>query len=356
MDTATRITRESTARTRSRVPVLGITWRSALIWGVLLLLAILFPKVLPKHYAFWERFAIDLYISVLFAVSLNVLLGYGGLVSFGHAAYFGLGAYGAGILFKKVGLPMLASFALGPFVALVGAMVFGFFCVRRTTIYFAMLTLAFSQIAFAVAFKWRSFTGGDDGLQGVWPPSWLAIPPRSDNYYYFTLGVVVLSLITLYLILHSPFGYALRASRDNARRAEMSGLNVRLHQWTAFVIAGFFAGVAGALSAFFQGSVNVEALGVLKSTDPLIMVLLGGMGHFHGPIVGALVYKIIFFYVGRQFPFLWQLVVGGVLVLVILAFPHGITGFLAQRRWRFLRPGLQAKPAPGGEEAAPSND
>ncbi|GBD11714.1 hypothetical protein HRbin23_01387 [bacterium HR23] len=316
-----------------RVPVVGVSVLAVVGWVLFLGASLVFPKLAP---VFWVQFAIDLFVLTLFGLSLNLLMGYGGMVSFGHAAYYALGAYASALLVKKAGLPMPLAFVLGPFFAAGGAMVFGFFAVRLTAIYFAMLTLAFSQIVFAVVFKWTKFTGGDDGIQGVWPIKALAAPPVSDNYYYFSLGVVLVCALLLYLIVNSPFGYTLRAIRENPRRAEMAGVNVRLHQWVAFVIAGFFAGVAGSLFVFFQGSVNPDYAGVARSTDPLIVALLGGMHNYLGPAVGALLYKIIFFYVGRQFPFLWQLIVGIILLGVILLFPGGIMGAITERRWRRL--------------------
>ncbi|MCS7206689.1 MAG: branched-chain amino acid ABC transporter permease [Dehalococcoidia bacterium] len=319
---------------RWRVPLVGASMLTVGGWLAFLVVALIFPQIAP---VFWVQFAIDLFVLTLFGLSLNLLMGYGGMVSFGHAAYYALGAYAAALLVKRADVPMPLALALGPFFAAGGAMVFGFFAVRLTAIYFAMLTLAFSQIVYAVVFKWTKFTGGDDGIQGVWPIRALAAPPVSDNYYYFTLGVVLVCTLILYLIVNSPFGYTLRAVRENPRRAEMAGVNVRLHQWVAFVIAGFFAGVAGSLFVFFQGSVNPDYAGVARSTDPLIVALLGGMHHFLGPAVGALLYKIIFFYVGREFPFLWQLLVGLILVGVILLFPGGVMGFLTERRWRTLR-------------------
>lgn len=339
-----------------RVPVVGMSLVGVVGWGLFLVASLVFPHLAP---VFWVQFAIDLFVLTLFGLSLNLLMGYGGMVSFGHAAYYALGAYAAALLAKKAGLPMPLALVLGPFFAAGGAMVFGFFAVRLTAIYFAMLTLAFSQIVYTVVFKWTKFTGGDDGIQGVWPIKALAAPPVSNNYYYFTLGVVLVCALILYFIVNSPFGYTLRAIRENPRRAEMTGVNVRLHQWVAFVIAGFFAGIAGALFVFFQGSVNPDYASVARSTDPLIVALLGGMHNFLGPAVGSLLYKVIFFYVGRQFPFLWQLLVGIILVVVILLFPGGIMGFVQERRWQRMafwrRKATPAHPMPGEAEVEASS-
>jgi branched-chain amino acid transport system permease protein len=337
-----------------RVPVVGVSALTAGGWAAFLAISLIFPYLAP---VFWVQFAIDLFTLALFALSLNLLLGYGGMVSFGHAAYYAMGAYAAAILVKRADVAMPLALAAAPFFAAAGAAVLGAFAVRLSGIAFAMLTLAFSQVVYAVVFKWTGFTGGDDGIQGVWPIKALAAPPVSNNYYYLTLGVVLLCTLLLYLLVNSPFGYTLRAIRENPRRAEMAGVNVRLHQWVAFVIAGFFAGVSGALFVFFQGSVNPDYTGIFRNADPLIAALLGGVHHFLGPALGALVYKVIFFYVGREFPFLFHLVVGAVLVVVVLLFPSGILGFVQERRWRSLVPKRKPAAAPiaagKGQPASP---
>ncbi|GKT18498.1 ABC transporter permease [Acidovorax sp. SUPP2522] len=272
----------------------------------------------------------DVLVAVLFAVSLHFIMGPGGLHSFGHAAYYGLGAYGAAVLLKAFSMPMPLAMALAPLVAGAGALVFGWFCVRLSGVYLAMLTLAFSQIVWSVVFQWDAVTGGSNGLIGVWPAPWLG----GAGYYYLTLALVGLSVFALRRVLFAPFGYALRAGRDSALRAEAVGIDVRRVQWTAFVIAGGFAGLAGSLFAFSKGSISPEAVAVGQSVNGLVMVLLGGLQTLLGPIVGAAAFSVLQDAILRATEY-WRALFGGVILLLVLAFPQGIAGFaqqIAQRR------------------------
>jgi branched-chain amino acid transport system permease protein len=264
---------------------------------------------------------------VLAASSLHLLWGYSGMVSFGHAAYFGLGAYGAALGLTKAGLAMPVAFLLGPLVAAVAAALFGAFCVRLTSIYFTMLTLAFAQIAYTVVFQWYGFTGGDNGILGVWPPGWLGTPGR---YYLFALAVAAAGVAFLFWVTQSPLGLALRAIRDNPRRAEAVGINVRLHQWTAFVLAGAVAGLGGALYVFQKGSAFPDYLFVVKSIEPLVMILLGGVGAFLGPIVGAAVFKGLDTVVTASLHY-WGAVLGAILTVLVVLFPRGLLGVWRSR-------------------------
>ena len=286
------------------------------------------PWVIPS---FFVVLVIEIAILALFATAFNLLMGFGGMVSFGHAAYFALGAYSAALLVKKADAPMLLALAAAPLVAALGALVFGFFIVRLTATYFAMLSLAFAQIVFTVIFKWTSLTGGDNGLLNVWPPEFLKTPTA---YYYFTLAVVAAGIGALHAIVASPFGYALRAVRDNARRARFIGVNVRRHQLVAFVISGFFSGLAGGLFAFFNGSVFPDFAYFTKSFEPLVVVLLGGFQSFFGPMAGALGFKILETFIARQWPIYWPLFLGAVLIGVIVLLPQGFVGLLQRRQWR----------------------
>jgi len=259
---------------------------------------------------------------VLFAASLHLLWGYGGMVSFGHAAYFGLGAYGAALALTRAGLPMPVAFAAGPLLAATAAALFGVFCVRLTSIYFAMLTLAFAQIAYTVVFQWYDLTGGDNGLLGVWPPRWLGGPLR---YYLFALGVTAIGLGFLFWVTQSPLGLALRAIRDHARRAEAVGIHVRLHQWVAFVLAGLVAGLGGAVYVFQKGSAFPNYLFVDKSIEPLVMILLGGVSAFLGPALGAAVFTVLDTVVTKYLHY-WGAVLGAILTALVVAFPRGLLG------------------------------
>jgi ABC-type branched-subunit amino acid transport system permease subunit len=294
-------------------------------WGLAGLAAlVLLPPVLPT---FWVWVLVEVLAFALFAGSLHLLMGTGGMVSFGHAATFGLGAYGAALLMHGAGAPMALAFAGAPIAAAAGAALYGYFCVRLTSIYFAMLTLAFAQIAYAIAHQWYDVTGGDNGLLGIWPAPWLATPLR---YYYLALLACGGGLALLALIERAPFGLTLRAARDHVRRAEAVGVNVRRHQWLAFVVAGFFGGLAGATFVFLKGSVFPNYLNVPMSVEPLVMVLLGGVHALAGAPLGAAVYKVLDTLVTRYTEY-WQLVLGAVLVVLVLAFPRGILGALERR-------------------------
>jgi branched-chain amino acid transport system permease protein len=267
-------------------------------------------------------------VFALFAVSLHFLLGPGGMVSFGHAAYFGLGAYGAALLLLRYHAPMELALLAAPLAAMAGALVFGWFCVRLSGIYFAMLTLALAQIVWSVAFQWDALTGGSNGLVGVWPASWLA---SRSAYYFVTLVLCAAAIAGLWRIAGSPFGYALRASRDSPLRAAAAGIDVRGQQWAAFIVAGTFAGLAGALFAFSKGSISPETLSVPRSVDGLVMVLLGGVQTLSGPVWGAALFTWLEDAVSRDIAY-WRAAIGGVILLLVLAFPSGIAG--AWTKWR----------------------
>jgi branched-chain amino acid transport system permease protein len=274
----------------------------------------------------------DILLFALFAVSLHFIMGPGGLHSFGHAAYFGLGAYGAGLLVHKGGVPMEAALLAAPWLAALGALVFGWFCVRLSGVYLAMLTLAFAQIAWSVIFQWDDFTGGSNGIVGIWPSAWLS---SKTAYYYLTLAACLGGIALLWRALYSPFGYAVRAGRDSPLRADAIGIDVRALQWAAFTFAGLFAGLAGALFAFSKGSISPEALSVTRSVDGLVMVLLGGIQTLTGPIVGASVFAILQDTVMRQTEY-WRALLGAIILLLVLAFPQGIVGGFASL-WRKTR-------------------
>jgi branched-chain amino acid transport system permease protein len=269
----------------------------------------------------------DVLVFALFAVSLHLLLGAGGMVSFGHAAYFGLGAYAAALLFLRWQLPMELALLAAPLAAAAGAAVFGWFCVRLSGIYLAMLTLALAQIVWSVAFQWDAVTGGSNGLVGIWPAAWLA---SRTAYYLLAFVLCALGIACLWRIAGSPFGYALRASRDSPLRAEAIGIDVRAQQWAAFVVAGSFAGLAGALFAFSKGSISPETLSVPRSVDALVMVLLGGVQTLTGPVLGAALFTWLEDAVSREIAY-WRAAIGLVILLLVLAFPRGIEG--AVKRW-----------------------
>lgn len=264
---------------------------------------------------------VDVMVATLFAVSLHFMMGIGGMVSFGHAAYFGIGAYAAAMMVKQLGIGMLPTIFLAPIVAGAGALFFGWFCVRLSGVYLAMLTLAAAQILWGVTFQWQEFTGGDDGIVGVWPAGWAS----SDKVYFYLAFVCCIGGIWfLRRAAHSPFGYTLRGIRDSRTRAEAIGVDSRFHQWMGFTLAGAVAGLAGTIFAFSKGSVFPDSLGISQSIDGLIMVLLGGIHALAGPILGAGVFVMIEDWVTRLA--YWRAIFGIIILVVVLLAPDGIAG------------------------------
>jgi branched-chain amino acid transport system permease protein len=304
-------------------PVLRRAPRSLRIAGTLALLAaIALPPFLGDH---GRVVMIDMAILVLFAASLHFMMGPGGMASFGHAAPFGIGAYGAALALKLFGAPMEVGLAAAPFAAGLAGVAFGWFCVRLSGVYLAMLTLAFAQIAWSVAFQWVELTGGDNGLLGVWPSAW-----ARDRlaYLYLTLALCLGGTFLLRRTIFSPFGHALRAGRDSALRAEAIGIPVGRVRWAAFVLAAVMAGMAGGLFAYAKGSVFPTYLSISKSVDALVMVLLGGVRTVSGPIVGAVAFVGLEEHLTRATDY-WRLVLGLSIVAIVLAFPAGIAGAAA---------------------------
>ena len=273
---------------------------------------------------YWLSVASEILIFMLYAASLHFLISTGGLVSFGHAAYFGLGAYGAALAVKLIGLGMAAALVAGPLVALLGAIIFGWFCIRLSGVYFAMLTLAFAQIAYSIGFQWSAVTGGDNGLLGLWPSAWAATPAR---FYWLVLTLSAAGMALLRLIVFSPFGYAFRALRDSPLRSAAIGLDRRRIQWASFAVSGAFAGLAGALYLFLKGSIFPDSLGISVSVDGLVMALLGGIGTVSGGIVGAALFKALSIWLISRTDYS-KLVLGLLIVALVVAFPKGIVGAL----------------------------
>ena len=277
--------------------------------------------------------ATDVLIAALFAASLQFIMGPGGMTSFGHAAYFGVGAYAAAIAFKH-GWPMPAALALAPFAAGVAAWLLGGFAVRLAGVYLAMLTLAFAQIVWSIAFQWDAVTGGSNGLVGIWPASLLS---SRTSYYLFTLVIVAASLLALVRFAHSAFGFALRGVRDSALRAAAVGIDVRATQWRAFTLAGAFAGLAGGLYAFSKGSISPETLAIPRSVDALVIVLLGGLNAIAGPLIGAAVFTWMQDSLARSTEY-WRAATGALILVIVLVFPLGIGGALSRVvSWRTQR-------------------
>jgi branched-chain amino acid transport system permease protein len=293
--------------------------------AVVAAVALAAPLGLPQ---FWVFIAIEILAFALYAVSFNVLLGFGGMLSFGHAAFFGVGAYTVAILAQKASVPVVLALVGAPVVSAALAAVIGYFSVRRTGIYFAMLTFAFQMLLFTVAMKWGDLTGGDDGITGLKPPALLANP---TVYYYFALAVVAASLYALHRLVRSPFGYTLRALRTNPRRVTYIGVDVRRHQLATFVITGAFAGIAGALFAVSSGNVFPNWLNWTASATPVVMAVLGGIHTFFGPVIGAAVYVLLEVYISGKTEY-WPLFMGIIILVLVLAMPEGLSGFRWMKR------------------------
>jgi branched-chain amino acid transport system permease protein len=296
------------------------------IGGLIVLFVLIAMPLIAQGSPYTLVLGIDVLIAILFAASLHFIMGPGGMHSFGHAAYFGLGAYGAALLVKWFAAPMGVALAAAPLVALMGALLFGWFAVRLSGVYLAMLTLAFAQIVWAAVFQWETLTGGSNGVLGVWPSAPFESRPA---FYYLTLALAALGVFLIRRFLFAPFGYAMRAGRDSPLRAEAIGLDVKRIHWLAFAIAGCICGVAGGLFAFAKGSISPETIAVSRSIDGLVMVLLGGLQTLSGPIVGASVFAVLQDSVMRSTEY-WRALLGGVILLLVLAFPAGIVGGLAK--------------------------
>ncbi|MCX7253153.1 MAG: ABC transporter permease [Burkholderiales bacterium] len=267
---------------------------------------------------------IDLLIATIFSVSLHFIMGPGGMHSFGHAAYFGLGAYIAALLVRYLGISMELVLILAPLLTGIAALIFGWFSVRLSGVYLAMLTLAFAQIAWAVIFQWDSLTGGSNGLTGVWPSQ---LFKDKIAYFYLTLALVTFVILAIWRILFSSFGFALRAGRDSDMRAEAIGIDVKKIQLIAFIIAGICAGLGGVLFAFSKGSISPEVIHIGRSIDGLVMVLLGGINALTGPIVGAVTFTWLHDVIARSTDY-WRASLGLIILFLVLLFPRGISGSL----------------------------
>ncbi|MFK8076541.1 MAG: ABC transporter permease [Granulosicoccus sp.] len=299
-------------------PIKPASARARMVVGLLLLGLVCLP-LLDSHFVL--ILATDIIIFCLFAASLHFLLGLGGLVSFGHAAYFGGGAYVAALLVTHANAPMELAFLMAPIGAGFAAVIIGWLCLRLTGVYFAMLTLALAQLLWSLVFQWDEFTGGDDGLVDIWPSAWLS---EATTYFFFTVIIGVGGILLLRHVAHSPFGYALRASRDSNRQAEATGIDTKKIQWMAFTFAGAMAGVSGALFVFSKGSVFPNELEIAKSFDGIIVVFLGGVKTLSGGVVGAASLELVKDYLTR-FEY-WRLALGLLIIFVVIVAPHGIVG------------------------------
>jgi ABC-type branched-subunit amino acid transport system ATPase component/ABC-type branched-subunit amino acid transport system permease subunit len=286
-------------------------------------------------------------VLALWSVSYNLMLGYTGMVSFAHAAYYGVGAYTVALLYQDLHWSVLPGLALSPLVAGLVGLVTGFISLRAVRLYFALLTLAISQVCFVIAFEWYSFTGGDNGIHGISPPDFLTNPTIQ---YYFIAAVVAVCLLVMFMLVRSPFGAALLAIRENRLRAAAVGLNVKRYELSVFTISAAFAGVAGALFAIYDLQAYPQLMYWTESAQPVVVVLLGGMGSFLGPALGAAVYTWLASSVGQNFPAQFDIVLGAIVLGVVLVAPGGLgSAFDVVRQWLARRGGEREAEETKGE-------
>ena len=291
-------------------------------------LIVAFALVLPLFVkAGWVSLVTEMAILAIAACGYNLMMGYGGMVSFGPAGQYALGAYTTALLLAKANAPFAMAMIVGPLGAAGISILIGWFCVRRTEVYFSLLTLAFAQVIYTIIQKWYGFTGGDDGLVGIPVPQFLS---TLQNYYYFTIFVTVVCLFVMWKIVSSPFGRMIQGIRENPRRAEFVSINVKRYQLAVFVISAFFLGVAGALYPGFNGSVFPSNIDVVKTTDIIVVCLLGGMHTFLGPVLGAVVYILINKIIANYTEY-WALVLGIIIIMLVLYARGGIAGFISER-------------------------
>lgn len=300
--------------------------RSVNIWIVIALIAMLIavPHIVSKS---WLSLVIEMMIMALAGCSLNLIVGYGGMVSFGPAGLYGVGAYTTAILLSRYGAPFPVAVIAAPVMAaLVGAIV-GWFCVRRNAVYFALLTLAFAQIIWTIIFQWYDFTNGDNGIVGIPIPDYVASLIQS---YYLILAVTVVCIFVIWKIVNSPFGITIQSIRENALRTEFISVAVRRYQLAVFVISSFFLGMAGSLYCIFAGSVFPDYAHWAKSTDMLVVCLLGGLNSFAGPIVGSIVYIFLSKVIAQNTTY-WMFFLGIIIAFLVLFMRSGIVGFVQEK-------------------------
>ncbi len=323
----------------SPVPAAGR--RLLIAAGPIVLALVILPYVVEPYQTVLLSYGL---IFAIAALGFNLLLGYTGLLSFGHSAYFGMGAYAVAFVVKYLGITSMELFLLAGILAsaLVTAL-FGFVCVRYTRIYFSILTLALSQVLWSLAFKFFWVTGGSDGLRVPTPTLLgMSIGAGQDKmtflahrYYYYVLVIFLAAVGVMWVIVHSPFGKALQAIRDNEIRAEFVGVQVWHYRWVAFLISGVFTGLAGALWVPLNGLTTPDILHWSFSGEIVFFTVLGGFSTFAGPIVGAVVFNYLkTFAVG--YTVYWQMFLGVVLVTLVMALPTGIMGMAARlgQKWR----------------------
>jgi branched-chain amino acid transport system permease protein len=299
---------------------------------ILLLGLSLLPPFLP---AYSLSLLTQILIFGIFAASLDLLVGYAGLFSLGHAAFWGTGAYTIKILYNQgFAENFFLLFLSAVLMVVIIAVIFGFFATRMSGIYFLMITLCFSQVLFAIAWKWKRVTGGDDGLPGIFRPvlgiSWDLV--NDLNFYYFSLAIFLISIWVMFRIVGSPFCKALEGIRESESRMQALGFNTRMYKFCCYVVSAFFSGVGGILSAYYYGLVSPYDFSLILSGEGLMMNIIGGIGTLWGPLIGAAVFTLLKHLVSG-YTLHWPLIVGGVFILAVMFVRGGIAGYL-RKKWK----------------------
>jgi branched-chain amino acid transport system permease protein len=307
---------------------------------ILFIIVLLWPHIIPLIGGY-DGLAIEMVIFAIFAMGFNLLLGYTGILSFGHAAFFGLAGYAMGLILIHLKIPILLGMLFGIVLSTVTAVLIGLLIIRKTGIYFAKLTIAFGQMFFFIASRWKDFTGGEDGLTNI-PRDVVGIPGLFSipiveplQFYYFVAVIFILAAIVKYKLIHSHFGQVLKTIRENETRARLVGYNVQRYKLASFIISAIYAAVAGTLYGLFLNYMFPQTLDWIRSGDVVIMALVGGMGTFFGPIIGAGVIValrvLVSIYAKIGGLVFWQFFMGIIFLIFVLFFPKGIWGFFEKR-------------------------
>ena len=302
---------------------------NAAVWVLLLTVPLWFPLI-----GGYPALASRVLVYALGAMALNLLLGFTGCMSFGQAAYFGLGGYGTGLALIHLTNSTVAAVILGTALGGLAAFIVGPLIMHRRGIYFAMITVAVGQIFYFVAERWNSFTGGEDGLTFSRQPIHFGpavMPLNAVPFYYFVLFFFAIGAAAMGILLNAPLGHTWVAIRENRRRATFIGIHVERYVWASFAVAGLFAGLAGSLNALQNNFISPANLYWIESGNFVIMAVLGGMGSFWGPLIGSIILFGIQDYVSTYFPNNWEIFIGVLFIIVVIFFPNGVLGIIRRR-------------------------
>ncbi len=300
--------------------------RAKVFYGLAILFLLFLPFLIP-----YKALGSQILIFMLFAMGYDICLGYAGMLSFGHAAFFGMGAYTTGLLILHYHANILLAISAGILFSVLLAFPIGYTAIRRRGIYFAMVTLAYAQMFYFIAFKWTALTGGDDGLQGIPRPDFFGISLKSEtSVYYFILGFLLIAILFAFRVVRSPFGHALVSIRESEQRAQSIGFNPVRFKLVAFVISAGLCGLAGSLYCILQNFVPLQTLHWSISGDIVMMTILGGMGTLVGPLFGGM-FVVLFREVLSTYTHLWALIMGISFIVIVLVFRKGVIGELKKR-------------------------